>query len=556
MKIGIYLGYAPAKNMSMKQEGLGRYLAYIMKGLVESNNEVVVACPKWLVPAIEELCDEHDINENAFRIMTSHNDSAVFRIYWHFHNLEPSKKKMRKKKKQMLIHIVDSITDYILNISSAVLFVFLLLLVLLAGLVILPFLLVLSILYVIFKGIGKILHIKEVCNVLRPKSIFNFLLNHRSILKHIYIKYFVNREFLIQVREKAANDIIRQITKMKDKADVWYCPMAFWPEFNKIPGKRVVCAPDIVTSNFAVNFSTSVYGDVSIQTEEVRRTLLNGEYFITYCEFIKKDLLINQLNKKAENVIAIPHAINDMSSAICIDKGYESRICGADTETILARKILATIKKNVLDESAYMSKNGRGFSFDDVEYIFYASQVRGNKNFLTLIKAYEYLLRKKKIKIKLFLTGNIKNDSQIYNYVQQNQLQHDVVSFTRVSNQQLGALYKCAKLIVNPTLYEGGFNFTFGEGMSVGTPSIMGNIPQVQEVIDGYGLEKYFYDPYDYLDMAQKIEYGLNHLQEIYQFELKLYRDLSKRTWSDVGREYVQAFKYFIEKDRRDKANE
>ena len=39
----------------------------------------------------------------------------------------------------------------------------------------------------------------------------------------------------------------------------------------------------------------------------------------------------------------------------------------------------------------------REFDFSDVRYIFYASQNRPHKNILNLIKAYEYILRKKYI---------------------------------------------------------------------------------------------------------------------------------------------------------------
>ncbi|KAI4448791.1 hypothetical protein C823_003318 [Eubacterium plexicaudatum ASF492] len=556
MKIGIYLGYAPARNMSLKKDGLGRYLAYILKGLSEGNNEVVIACPKWVIPAIEELCDEHDIDDNKMELLTSHTDSVIFRIFMYFLNKKIKEKKRRRKIKYTAVCFIDKIIDWLLNISSIVLFLCTILAALAICVLISPVLIGVGILYVVIQQIMHILKVERICRMLRPKTMAAYLIQHGKVAGHLYKKYFVEREFLVQVREKAVDDIISQISRMKDSVDVWYSPTAFWPEFNRISGKRVVCAPDIVTSDFAINFSSHIYGNASIQTEEVRKTLLNGQYFITYCEFIKKDLLIGRLNKKAENVIAIPHAVNDMSTAIGVDKCYENRINGQETGNLLARKILETVKENVLEQNAYLSEKGRCFSFSDVEYIFYASQVRGNKNFLTLIKAYQYLLRELKIPVKLFLTGNIRNDPHIYEYVKRQHLQFDVISFPGVSNQQLGALYKCAKLIVNPTLYEGGFNFTFGEGMSVGTPSIMGNIPQVTEVIQGYGLKEYFYDPYNYIDMAEKIAYGLTHIQEIYRLELKLFHDLSGRTWTDVGKEYIQAFKYFIEMDGGNKGYE
>lgn len=547
MKIGIYLGYAPTKNMSIKQEGLGRYLAYIMKGLIESNNDVVLACPKWIIPAIEELCEEHNIDDSKFSVLTSNRSSVVFNIFWKWLN---SDKKTRKKTKfkYILVSLLNVCVDYVINITSSLLFILLFALIALVCLIALPFVLAIGILMYVLSWVTHFLHLDKIGHFLYPKHMVSYVFTHSKICKYLYNKYYINRELLIRVRERAADDIINKISKMKDKADIWYSPMAFWPEFNKIPGRRVVCAPDIVTSEFAINFSTRNYGDSSIQTEEVRKTLLGGEYFITYCDFIKNSLLVNQLYKKEENIVSIPHGVNDMSSTISVNPTCYSRLYGVETEDILARNILSTITTNVLDQEEYMGEGGRSFSFRNVEYIFYASQVRGNKNFLTLLKAYEYLLKKKKITEKLFLTGILSNDPEIMDYIRTHGLEHDVLSFTRVSNQQLGALYKCAKLAVNPTLYEGGFNFTFGESMSVGTPSIMGNIPQVLEVVHKYGIDKFFFDPFDYIDMANKIEYGLKHTQEIYIIEKKLFDDMCARSWSDVGREYVSAFMYFIEK--------
>lgn len=74
----------------------------------------------------------------------------------------------------------------------------------------------------------------------------------------------------------------------------------------------------------------------------------------------------------------------------------------------------------------------------------------------------------------------------------------------------------------------------------------MSSIPQVTEVMQGYGLEDYLFDPYDYLDMSAKIEKGLKNRDELIAKEQVLYDQLKNRTWKDVCREYVQAFEYFI----------
>ena len=86
--------------------------------------------------------------------------------------------------------------------------------------------------------------------------------------------------------------------------------------------------------------------------------------------------------------------------------------------------------------------------------------------------------------------------------------------------------------------------------MSVGTPSIMSRIPQTQEVLEPAGLDEIMFDPYDWQDIANKIEYWLPRKDELYQKELPLYQKLAKRTPEVVASEYVEAFEKFMNMDR------
>jgi len=98
----------------------------------------------------------------------------------------------------------------------------------------------------------------------------------------------------------------------------------------------------------------------------------------------------------------------------------------------------------------------------------------------------------------------------------------------------------------------GGFPFTFGEGMSVGTPSIMSDIPQVREVLQKYGIvqhEQWLFDSFSYIDLSKKIIFGLENRELLYKEQKHVYDLLKMRTWNDVGKEYVKAFQYFIRKE-------
>ena len=48
-----------------------------------------------------------------------------------------------------------------------------------------------------------------------------------------------------------------------------------------------------------------------------------------------------------------------------------------------------------------------------------------------------------------------------------------------------------------------------------------------------------FFDPYDWRDMAKKIEWALHNHDILLRKQLQIYDELSVRTWSDVVNEHI-----------------
>lgn len=557
MKIGLYLAYPPyIKALSLKQEGLGRYLSFLIKAFIKNGCSVTVACPRWMLDSLDELIEEENIDRNRIEFIAPKAEPILYKIYLNRVN-KLSKIRRRRKGgiKQATLNFADSIVSTLLYTKSIFIFFLIMLAGILFSLVLLPFVIILGLLYactkLLKKVFAKILK-SEIENTDLKTNLKKYVKKSRiltSLALHI-ISVFSTAKIKERIRLSAAEEIIRRIKYMIDGPDVWYSPMAFWSEFNNIKGTKVICAPDLVSTEFATSFSVNLFSEA---TNDVRKTIDMGKYFITYCDYLKNTLLVNKFSKRPENIRAIPHAVNQTLDFINIEKNYTAKTFDYDINRYFARnRVLCDIYNNSIDMKKYLTGYKNNFSFKDVRYIFYASQVRPNKNLLSLIKAYEYLLRDKYIFVKLFLTCDINLNKSVRDYVYEKRLQYDVLCFHGVNNQQLSALYMCADLVANPTLYEGGFPFTFGEGMSVGTPSVMSKIQQVTEVTDGYNLNEFLFDPYDYIDIANKIQYGLEHRDELVKRETPLFQELSRRTWDDVGREYIQAFKYFIDKNSRE----
>jgi glycosyltransferase involved in cell wall biosynthesis len=313
----------------------------------------------------------------------------------------------------------------------------------------------------------------------------------------------------------------------------WYCPTAFWPSFNDIKAPRLMCVPDVVLGDFPVGFS-SVGGDRTLNTfETVSRVIYGGEYFVTYSNVVKWDTLVDRFAVPASKVAVIHHAPNDLSQWVTIT--------GFPDNEATSRYYCWTLLQRAMQRGTnprYTStfKNG------DVRFFFYASQFRPNKNVMTLLRAYQYLLRKRYLGHKLILTGSPDDLPEIGRFIYQHRLENDVLFLYGLNVSELAACYKLADLVVNPSLSEGGCPFTFSEALSVGTPVVMSRISVTEEVLTDPKLQEIsLFDPYDWRDIVRAIEWALHNREELLSFQLQAYEDLRQRKWSTVAREYVRA---------------
>lgn len=81
MKIGFYLAaYLPPGVLSLIDQGLWRHMARLIDYLIKDGHEILVACPKWLVNAMEELVEENNISSENIKLITPSADSVLWRI--------------------------------------------------------------------------------------------------------------------------------------------------------------------------------------------------------------------------------------------------------------------------------------------------------------------------------------------------------------------------------------------------------------------------------------------------------------------------------------------
>lgn len=530
MRIGFFLAYRPETELN--NQGLGRYTAYLIKGLLNNGVEITIATPKWSKKTIEDLLEDVGVESEKINFLTSKNIPVLLNLYSLLKNTKF--KKTRKNKRglrQGLKKLLFKVAPYIVSTRNYLLFFIY---------TIIIFLLLVPIFA--FKLIAKFI---EFFSNLIFKSKTSRLSNTINRIEE-KVKNLLNKNNLGNVKiARALYQVMydAEVTKLIDRintqniVDVWYCPTVFWPEFNKIDGVKVTCVPDLIPIEYPVEF-TSKEGILD-SFMSCKKTIEKSEYTIVYDDYVKDNLLVKKFGKKSEHIAVIPHGANVLSQHISIEGTTDNR----QATKVFSLNKIDSYKNIYFQGHSYL----RNFDFSDVKYLFYPSQLRPNKNILSLIKAYEHVLRTEHRYVKLFLTCDLQSDSDVKRYIEKQRLQYDVISFVNVPTQTLAALYHCAELVINPTLFEGGFPFTFAEGASVGTPSIMSSIPQTEDFVKQFGLEgDMLFDPFDWREISKKIIWGLDHREELLEKQIPMYEHLEHRDWNVVATEYVKAFNNFI----------
>ena len=118
----------------------------------------------------------------------------------------------------------------------------------------------------------------------------------------------------------------------------------------------------------------------------------------------------------------------------------------------------------------------------------YVGTIEPRKNLLTLIRAYDELLKTTPHRPQLVLCGGRGwLDDGVFKFMEELRLQ-DQVRFTGyVDDVDLPALYSAAAVFVYPSLYE-GFGLPPLEAMACGTPVVVSNSSSLPEVVADAGL--------------------------------------------------------------------
>lgn len=509
-KLGIFLGFEP--NASIKAEGITRLLSFVINAAVaDPKIQLTIVLPYWLIDEVIRLLEDNNVAVDKIEIVSNKAKSNFMQFYFRYGKRMKAGRRSSAKSGENFLRNLSY--RKILHFSSDSSF-FSKVMLEICLMLMLSFLVFYRLVMKLFRYLKKI--IKPVI-----QKIVSLIRFEKNKFFNLYYKTIYSKEI---------ENLVDFVNK-KYNIDCWFIPCLFWPEIKLLRGKKVVAAPDIVFFDFPNGFMFD--GVKSIFNKMIASTCA-ADHIICYSDYVKNKHMVDAIGIKPENISIVRHGVTSLQKYLFHPSFGFSEV---------AKQIIKKYQKQYLCEKLYWYE----IDFSECHYIFYSSQLRPYKNIFSLIKAVEYLIRKRGLNVKLVLTADLNANEEISAYLSENRLKNDVLSVYNIPSDALAAFNYFARLSVNPTLFEGGFPFTFCEAYSVGTPSLMSAIPVILETIQSQDLrEMMLFDPYDLSEMADKIEWGLNNREKLYASQKALYESL--QDWKAVGKEYIKIFFDGIEK--------
>lgn len=184
----------------------------------------------------------------------------------------------------------------------------------------------------------------------------------------------------------------------------------------------------------------------------------------------------------------------------------------------------------------------------DRPYALFVGTLEPRKNLNRLLEAYSLLEKKNRDNLFLILAGGRGwGIGEISHLLKKYNLENTVKKLGYISDEDLFLLYKNAKFLVMPSIYE-GFGLPIIEAQSQGTPVVTSNVSSMPEVAgDGAMLV----DPMD----VNEIAFAMHKLANDEEFRLSLgqkaQRNSMQFSWSAAAAQLESIFQATIEAKRK-----
>ncbi len=174
------------------------------------------------------------------------------------------------------------------------------------------------------------------------------------------------------------------------------------------------------------------------------------------------------------------------------------------------------------------------------DFILFVGTVEPRKNLLTLVRAFDELLRTTKLRPQLVIAGQ-KGwlSDELFAHVEQSAITKRILFTGYVSDADLCALYSSCRVSVYPSLYE-GFGLPPLEAMACGAPVITSRIPVIMETV---GEAARLIAPTDVRELTAALVQMLTDADVRRHYSAAGLQRAAEFTWERTGRMTLEVYR-------------
>ena len=232
---------------------------------------------------------------------------------------------------------------------------------------------------------------------------------------------------------------------------------------------------------------------------------------ITPTESVKREVC-EHLRVKANKVIAIPSAARQSFRPV------------PSEQTVETRKRLAI----------------------EDDFLLFVGTLEPRKNLLTLLKAFDQIVRQTSLRPQLVITGGegwLMDET--FSFIKHSGIGDRLRLTGYLDDEELRALYSTCRIFVYPSLYE-GFGLPPLEAMACGAPVIAGRVAALQEVL---GSAARLVDPLNVEELAASIVELIENDEERRRLAANGPKHAAKFSWEETARRTLQVYRNVLGND-------
>lgn len=297
--------------------------------------------------------------------------------------------------------------------------------------------------------------------------------------------------------------------------------------------QKLVVFPDATPLMFPTRFPGGTFSDTLLLA--MRESVKNSSALVCYSNFVRDTQLRRFFATEcAEKPIEV------IPQGFFVDGEFGER--GAVENATLNGYV-----RNCFPEYGAFPK----VYFGEFSAIIYPTVDRPHKNTLTLLKAFDVLLRKRGRNVKLILTSP-GGTADVMEFIRQRKLHRDVLFMPAVPIVILNHLLAASSVMVHPSLAEGGDIFNFSRAVSQGTPALLADIPVAREMFErnDFGVEVFgpwLFQPTDFEVLAEKIDQILSGVWHPLNDQRLALERLGQYRFADMARRYLDIFNGLVQ---------